>query len=80
MNEMIGFVLGNRQRERIIQVLASKGPMADDKLGKINRIPAAGVKKVLQELEEKGLLAQDGDLWQLTALGTEVEKEMKRRT
>jgi len=35
---------------------------------------------VLQELEEKDLVSRDGDAWKLTETGSQVEKEMKRRT
>lgn len=79
MNEIIGYVHGNKQRERVIQVLGSKGPMAADKIAKVERIPPAGARKVMQELADKGLITQDGDVWKLTDLGVDVEKEMKRR-
>jgi predicted transcriptional regulator len=80
MNEHIGFVLGNRQRERIIQVLGSKGNMSAEKIAKVERITPPGIKRVLSELEAKGLVAAKDGAYGLTKLGEEVEKELKRRT
>lgn len=79
MNDMIGFVLGNRQRERVIQVLGSKGSMPIEKIAKFERMTPPGIKKVLTDLAGKGLVAVEGEVWNLTEQGREVEKEIKRR-
>ncbi|MBN1323733.1 MAG: MarR family transcriptional regulator [Methanotrichaceae archaeon] len=80
MNELIGYVLGNRQRERIMGILVSRGAITQEKIAKLERLPAPAVSRVLQELEEKDLVTRDGEAWKLTETGSQVEKEMKKRT
>ena len=76
----MGFIMGNKQRERVVQVLGSKGAMSSDKIAKIEHIPAPGVKRVLEELSQKQIVTENNGLWDLTSHGLEVEKEMKKRT
>lgn len=80
MDEMMGFVLGNSQRERVIQVLGSKGPMSAEKIAKIERITPPTIRKVLQELDEKDLIEESDGRWCLTEKGVEIEKELRRRS
>jgi predicted transcriptional regulator len=79
MNESIGFVLGNRQRERVVQVLGSRGALSVERIGKVERMTPIVVKRILQELAEKDLVKEAADGWALTELGGQVEKEIKRR-
>jgi predicted transcriptional regulator len=76
----IGFIMGNPQRIRIMQVLGSKGPMSSERIAKVERIPAAGVKKAMEELYSRKIVAEEGGSWILTPLGQEVEKELKKRS
>lgn len=80
MDDMIGFVIGNSQRERVIQVLGSKGPLSMERIAKIERMTPPTIKRVLQELAEKGLIAESGGVWSLSERGVEIEKELKRRS
>jgi predicted methyltransferase len=80
MTANIGFIMANKQRERIIQVLGSKGKLSAEKIAKFEHIPLAGVNKVLQELAERNILSEEGGNWRLTETGQEIEKEMKKRT
>ena len=75
----MGFIMGNKQRERVIQILGSKGKMAADKVAKVEHIPAPTVAKILAEMAEKNLLAENDGEWSLTEKGQEIEKEMKKR-
>ncbi len=75
----MGFIMGNKQRERIVQVLGSKGKMAADRIAKVEHIPAPSVKKILAELAQRKIVSEDGDVWALTEVGLEIEKEMKKR-
>ncbi len=75
----IGFIMGNKQRERIIQVISSKGKLSAEKIAKFEHIPLAGVNKVLQELAQRNILSEDGGQWCLTEMGQEIDKEMKKR-
>ncbi|MDI9616670.1 MAG: transcriptional regulator [Methanothrix sp.] len=79
MDELMGFVLGNSQRERVIQVLGSKGPMSAEKIAKIERITPPAVRKVLQDLDERGLIEESDGIWRLTEKGAELERELRRR-
>jgi predicted methyltransferase len=75
----IGFVMGNKQRERIMQVLSSKGKLSAEKIAKFEHIPLAGVNKILKELAQKNILFEEGGNWSLTDRGHEIDKEMKKR-
>jgi Mn-dependent DtxR family transcriptional regulator len=75
----MGFIMGNKQRERVIQILGSKGKMAADKVAKVEHIPAPTVAKILAEMAEKNLVAENDGEWSLTDDGMEIEKEMKKR-
>ena len=76
----IGFIMGNKQRERVIQVISSKGKLSAEKIAKFEHIPLAGVNKILSDLAERNILSEDGEKWCLTEMGQEIDKEMKKRT
>jgi len=75
----MGFIMGNKQRERIIQILGSKGKMAADRIAKVEHIPAPAVKKILAELGQRMIVSENDGVWSLTETGLEIEKEMKKR-
>lgn len=76
----VGFIMGNRQRERIVQVLGSKGKMAAEKVAKVEHIPLPSVKRILEELAERKIVAENEGSWSLTDTGLATEREMKKRT
>ncbi|VVB68417.1 Uncharacterised protein [uncultured archaeon] len=75
----MGFIMGNKQRERIVQILGSKGKMAADRIAKVEHIPAPAVKKILAELGQRMIVSENDGIWSLTETGLEIEKEMKKR-
>ena len=75
----IGFIMGNKHRERVVQVLGSKGKLAAEKIAKIEHIPAPSVKKILDEMAERSLVFENEGIWCLTEAGQEIEREMKKR-
>ena len=75
----MGFIMGNKHRERVVQVLGSKGKLAAEKVAKIEHIPAPSVKKILSEMAERDLVAEEDGTWCLTEAGQEIEREMKKR-
>ena len=79
MDLIMGFIMGNKQRERIVQVLGSKGKMPAEKIAKFDHIPVPAVKKILAELAQRQIAMEDEGSWSLTQTGIEVEKEMKKR-
>jgi predicted methyltransferase len=76
---MMGFIMGSKQRERVVQILGSKGKMAAEKVAKVEHIPAPSVKKILSELAERKIITENEGLWSLTEKGQEIEKELKKR-
>ena len=74
-----GFIMGNKHRERVVQVLGSKGKMSAEKVAKVEHIPAPSVKKILAEMAERGLVVEIDGTWCLTETGLEIDKEMKKR-
>ena len=75
----MGFIMGNKHRERVIQVLGSKGKLSAEKVAKIEHIPALSVKKILSEMVYRGLIFENDNIWCLTEAGQEIEREMKKR-
>ena len=78
-DQNIGFIMGSNQRQRVLQVLGSKGALSSDKIAKIEHIPVPGIRKTLDELAARDIVSEKDGLWGLTDLGTELEKEMKKR-
>ncbi|HII07735.1 MAG TPA: MarR family transcriptional regulator [Methanotrichaceae archaeon] len=79
MEEMIGFVMGNKQRIRVMEVIESKGPQPATKIAKFSHLTAPAVGRVLEEVSEKGLIKEAEGAWDFTDLGIEVQKELKKR-
>lgn len=75
----MGFIMGNKHRERVVQVLGSKGKLSAEKVAKFEHIPAPMVKKILEEMAERSLVFANDDTWCLTQAGEEIEREMKKR-
>ena len=75
----IGFIMGNAQRERVMQILGSKGSMTAEKIAKFERFPLQGVKRVLEDLAQRQMVTEKSGNWDLTEFGKEIEKEMKKR-
>ncbi len=79
LDAIMGFIMGNKQRERVVQILGSKGKMESDKVAKFTHVPAPSVKKILAEMAERELVSEENGIWGLTEAGAEIEKEMKKR-
>jgi predicted transcriptional regulator len=80
MEEMIGFVMGNTQRIKVMEVIESKGPQPASKIAKFSHLTAPAVGRILEEVSMKGLIKETDGVWTLTDLGIEVQKELKKRT
>jgi Mn-dependent DtxR family transcriptional regulator len=75
----LGFIMGNKHRERVVQVLGSKGKLSVEKVAKFEHIPAPSVKKILADMAERSLVFENEGIWCLTEAGQEIEKEIKKR-
>ncbi len=59
MDGNMGFIMGNKQRERVVQILGSKGKMSAEKVAKVEHIPAPMVTKILAEMAEKNFVIEN---------------------
>ncbi len=75
----MGFIMGNKQRERVVQILGSKGKLSAEKIAKVEHIPAQSTKKVLEELALRKIVVEKDSIWCLTETGIEIERELKKR-
>ncbi|GEM_PF-505937 len=77
MDEYMGFVTGNKNRRKMLALLASNDELEGSRLAKSMRIARPSAEKVLAELIEKGLVVRADDSFRLTELGSAVEKRMQ---
>jgi Mn-dependent DtxR family transcriptional regulator len=75
----MGFIMGTKHRERVVQVLGSKGKLSAEKIAKFEHIPAPSVKKILSDMAERSLVFENDGIWCLTEAGQEIVSEMKKR-
>jgi predicted transcriptional regulator len=79
LSGIMGFIMGNKHRERVVQVLGSKGKLSAEKVAKFEHIPAISVKKILADMAERSLVFENDGIWCLTEAGQEIVSEMKKR-
>jgi predicted transcriptional regulator len=77
MEDMIGFVTGNKNRQKLLSLLGSKHDLDVDRLAKNMHIASPSARKIIDELLEKGLIKQENSLYNLTELGDSVEKRIR---
>ncbi|MDV0444885.1 hypothetical protein MmiAt1_04310 [Methanimicrococcus sp. At1] len=70
MEELAGFVNGNVNRRKVLEILESKGASDPQRIAKIARLIPAATGKIIEELEASGLVqkTEDGKI-DLTADG-----------
>ncbi|MGP8321389.1 MAG: transcriptional regulator [Methanosarcinaceae archaeon] len=76
MDELIGFVTGNNNRQKILALLGSKGELDPARIAKTTHMVRISVDKILEELLKKELVAKEGEMYNLTALGSIVERQV----
>jgi len=76
MDELIGFVTGNNNRQKLLALLGSKGSVDAARIVKIMHLAHPFTDKILDELMEKELIVKEDELYQLTELGTTVERRI----
>ncbi|MGM0771275.1 MAG: transcriptional regulator [Halobacteriota archaeon] len=74
MDELMGFVTGNKNRQKLLALLGSKGEMDAARIAKNMHVVKPSVDKILVELVEKELVAEEDGLYDLTDLGTTIER------
>ena len=76
MDELIGFVTGNNNRQKILALLGSKGELDAARIAKTMHLVRFTVDGILKELLEKELVVKTGELYRLTELGGIVERQV----
>ncbi|NKQ38616.1 MAG: transcriptional regulator [Methanosarcinales archaeon] len=69
MDELIGFVSGNNNRQKILKLLGSKRGMSSTLIAKTARLSQHLIDDILNELVEKELIFETDGKYQLTELG-----------
>ena len=77
MEDLIGFVSGNKNRQKLLALLGSKNKLDAEKMAKNMHIAYPSVNKIIQELLEKDLIQQDDNYYSLTELGESVERRIQ---
>lgn len=78
MDELIGFVSSNSNRQTILELLGHKGALDIKMISKFAHIPEKVTKNILNELKDKGLISLDHNKYSLTDTGLEVENRVRR--
>jgi predicted transcriptional regulator len=76
IEELVGYVLGNRKREQILEAF-SESAIEMTKIAKTTHIPERLTTKLLEELEKKRLIKADDGVYSLTESGFEVNNQIK---
>lgn len=61
MEELAGFVNGNVNRRKVLEILESKGATDPQRIAKIARLIPSAVDKIIEELETNGLVQKTSD-------------------
>ncbi len=77
MEELIGFVTGNKNRQKLLALLGSRHEMNADLLARNMHIARPSADRIIGELVDKGLIMQDSDSYRLTELGESLERKMQ---
>ncbi|MDW7731850.1 MAG: winged helix-turn-helix domain-containing protein [Methanolobus sp.] len=77
MEDLIGFVSGNKNRQKLLALLGSKNKLDAEKMAKNMHVAYPSVNKIIQELLEKGLIKKDENIYSLTELGESVERKIQ---
>lgn len=77
MEELMGFVTGNKNRQKLLTLLGSKHQLDAVKLAKNMHIARPSVDKIIGELIEKELVVMESDVYSLTELGETLERKVQ---
>ncbi|WP_440953278.1 transcriptional regulator [Methanococcoides sp. FTZ1] len=76
MDELMGFVTGNKNRQKLLALLGSKGEMDAARIAKNMHVVKPSVDRILAELVEKEMLSENDGMYSLTELGTTIERSI----
>lgn len=73
MEEMMGFVTSNNNRQKLLSLLASKKELDGEHIAKNMHIFKPSVDKIIEELLEKKLIEEENGKYKLTKFGFSIE-------
>lgn len=73
MEELIGFVTGNNNRQKLLSLLSSKKGMDSQSIAKNMHLFKPFVDKIIKELLDKKLIEEKQGKYNLTELGISLE-------
>ncbi|ODV50044.1 winged helix-turn-helix protein [Methanohalophilus euhalobius] len=73
----MGFVTGNTNRQKLLEMLASKGELETSRIAKNMHLAQPSVKRLVEELMEKELVVENEGKCSLTELGTTIERKVQ---
>jgi predicted transcriptional regulator len=76
MEELIGFITGNNNLQKLLALLGSRHQLDAEKLAKNMHIARPSVDKIVEELIDKKLIEQEHDVYKLTELGEALERKV----
>lgn len=74
MEELVGFVTGNNNRQKLLSLLGSRKDMDAEHIAKTMHIFRPSLDKIIEELVEKELIEKQEENYRLTELGVTVER------
>jgi predicted transcriptional regulator len=77
VEEIMGFVTGNTNRQKLLEMLASKGELETSRIAKNMHLAQPSVKRLVEELMEKELVVENEGKCSLTELGTTIERKVQ---
>jgi predicted transcriptional regulator len=77
VEEIMGFVTGNTNRQKLLEMLGSKGELETSRIAKNMHLAQPSVKRLVEELMEKELVVENEGKCSLTELGTTIERKVQ---
>jgi predicted transcriptional regulator len=77
VEEIMGFVTGNTNRQKLLEMLGSKGELETSRIAKNMHLAQPSVKRLVEELIEKELVVENESKCSLTELGTTIERKVQ---
>lgn len=73
----MGFVTGNTNRQKLLEMLGSKGELETSRIAKNMHLAQPSVNRLVEELMEKELIVEKEGKCSLTELGTTIERKVQ---
>jgi predicted transcriptional regulator len=78
--KIASYISGNVKRKQIFDVLHKNGSETLESLRKLTRTPKLMLEKVLKDMEERDVVARDGDRFTLTENGKKAANVLPKQS